>query len=435
MNRLKSVTDEGPLDGPSGPADSSPMERSSRRPGLRGIFGVATVFGVFSALQAYNYVSLFTDRKTPFHVLLALNVTYWYAWALLVPAILWLARRYRFGRHTWRRAAAIHGLGVLTSTLVHAALTVSARVMIIRLLDGRDVSWWPEFRELFFLNFDWEMMTYWAVVGLSHAMDFHRESQERALSAAHLETRLAEAQLQALQRQLHPHFLFNTLHTISALMHRDTNAADAMLARLSDLLRLTLDRIGVQQVPLKEEIDFVEKYLEIERTRYGDRLQVRFDVEADTLDAWVPNLLLQPLVENAVRHGIGPKIGGGRVDILARRQGNDLALVVRDDGRGLAADALSAFDTGVGLSNTRSRLDHLYGASYRLEFDRPAGGGLAVTVVIPLTLVTELPPGGEASTAVNSGFGIRDSGLGTRGSGRGTSPGGVRDPGSVESVA
>ena len=359
------------------------MELASRRISLPGILGVATVFGIFSGLQAYNYVSLFTERQTPFHVLLALNLTYWYAWAALVPIILWLARRYRFGRHTWRRAAAIHGIGVFAITAVHAMLTVTARVAIMKALAGREVSWWPAFYEVFFANFDWEMMTYWAVVGLSHAMDFHRESQERALTAAHLQTKLAEAQLQALQRQLHPHFLFNTLHTISALMHRDTNAADAMLARLSDLLRLTLDRVGVQQVSLKEELDFVEKYLEIERTRYGDRLQVHFSIEPDTLDAVVPNLLLQPLVENAVRHGIAPKLGGGSVEITACRAGDDLQLVVRDNGFGLPADGLGTLDRGVGLSNTRSRLEHLSGAKHRFEFQRPPGGGLAVTIVIP----------------------------------------------------
>jgi signal transduction histidine kinase len=367
------------------------MDRSPRRVSLPGIFSVATVFGIFSGLQAYNYVSLFTERATPFYILLTLNITYWYAWAMLVPGILWLSRRYRFGRHTWKRAAAMHGLGVLGSTLTHAVLTVSARVLIMKALAGRDVAWWPAFHELFFLNFDWEMMTYWALVGLSHAIDFHRESQERALTAAHLQTRLAEAQLQALQRQLHPHFLFNTLHTISALMHRDPLAADDMLARLSDLLRLTLDRLGVQQVPLGEELDFVEKYLDIERTRYGDRLQVSVDVEPAALDAQVPNLLLQPLVENAVRHGIAKKLGGGRVEIVTRCEGDRLRLVVRDNGLGLPADALDAFNTGVGLSNTRSRLEHLYGADHRFEFERPAGGGLEVTIVIPLARGTDAP--------------------------------------------
>lgn len=363
------------------------MDRLAFRVSLPRIFGVATAFGIFSALQAYNYVSLFTDRKTPLHVLLALNVTYWYAWAVLVPGMLWMARRYRFGRQNWKRAAAMHALGVLAFTFTHAVLTVTARVLIMKGFDGRVLDWWMSFRELFFLNFDWEMMTYWAIIGLSHAIDFHRESQDQQLTAARLETELAEAQLQALQRQLHPHFLFNTLHTISALMHRDTEAADAMLARLSDLLRLSLDRVGTQQVSLKDELDFLNKYLDIERTRFADRLQVSIEIEPETLDASVPNLVLQPLVENALRHGIGPKIGGGRVEIIARRQGDRLQLVVRDNGNGLSVDAMNDFHSGVGLSNTRSRLQHLYGDRHTFEFHTPPGGGLAVTMAFPFVPV------------------------------------------------
>jgi signal transduction histidine kinase len=370
------------LDVRPGTADSAVMDWPSRRISLVKVFAVGTAFGVFSTLQAYNYITLFTDEKQPFHILLALNITYWYAWAVLVPGVLWMARRYRFGRHTWKRAAAMHAGGVIVFTLAHAALTVTCRVLIMKAFAGRDVSWWLYFQELFFLYFDWEMMTYWAVVGLSHALDFHRESQERELTAAQLRTRLAEATLQALQRQLHPHFLFNTLHTISALMHRDIEAADAMLERLSDLLRLTLDRVGTQLVSLKDELDFLGKYLKIEQTRFGDRLQIHINVEPDTLDAAVPNLVLQPLVENALRHGIGPKIGGGRLDVLARRDGRDLWLEVRDNGVGLTTDA---FHNGVGLTNTRSRLEHLYGDRYRFECETPPGGGLLVRLVIPFT--------------------------------------------------
>ena len=380
---LRSLLDPGPtLDVRSGSADIALMDWPSRRISLFRIFAVATGLGIFSGLQAYNYVALFTDWKQSFPILLALNMTYWYAWAVLVPGMLWMARRYRFGRHTWKRAAAMHAGGVVVFTLAHAALAVTCRVLIMKAFAGRDVSWWMYFQELFFLNFDWEMMTYWAVVGLSHALDFHRQAQERELTAAQLSTRLAEANLQALQRQLHPHFLFNTLNTISALMHRDTEAADAMLERLSDLLRLTLDRVGTQHVSLKDELDFLRKYLEIEKTRFGDRLQVHIEVDLDTLDAAVPNLVLQPLVENALRHGIGPKIGGGRVDIIARRDGQDLRLEVRDNGVGLTNDA---FHKGVGLTNTRSRLEHLYGDRYRFECNTPPGGGLLVTVVIPFS--------------------------------------------------
>jgi two-component system, LytTR family, sensor kinase len=394
--RTRPTLDEGPFS-----ADSAGVEAPARRVNLRLIFGVATVLGIFSAFQAYNYVSLFTERQPSMPMLLALNITYWYAWGALVPGILWLARRYRFERHTWHRDARVHALGVVVFTFVHAVLTVTSRVPLSTWF-GRELSWWPELQRLFFLNFDWEMMTYWAVVGLSHAMDYHRESQERSLTAAQLETRLAEAQLQALQRQLHPHFLFNTLHTISALMHRDIDAADAMLERLSDLLRLTLDRLGVQQVSLSEELEFLGKYLEIERTRFGERLTVRMDVEPDTLGASVPNLVLQPLVENAVRHGIAPRVGGGRLDIVARRTGDRLWLMVRDNGPGLSKDTLSAFNAGgVGLTNTRSRLRHLYGDNHRFEFHQPSDGGLAVTIEIPYVAEPdESPRPGDAMEIV-----------------------------------
>ena len=376
------------------------MERLGARVSLRRIFAVATGLGIFSSLQAYNYIRLFEpDRDRPFYFLLALNVTYWYAWAVLVPGMLWMARRFRFGRHTWKRALAAHCIGVVVFTFTHAVLAIGSRWAIIEALGGgpaligRIFSVQRSFEELFFLNFDWEMMTYWAIIGLSHALDFHSESQDRELTSAHLETRLAEAHLQALQRQLHPHFLFNTLHTISALMHRDIEAADAMLERLSDLLRLTLDRIGTQHVSLKDELDFIEKYLEIERARFGERLKVNMAVDPTILDAPVPTLLLQPLVENAVRHGIAPKVGGGTIEIVAQREGDQLRLTVRDNGFGLAADALHAFNTGVGLSNTRARLQHLYGARHRFEFDRPADGGLTVTVVIPLSSISEASGG------------------------------------------
>ncbi len=363
------------------------MRSQPGRVGLPLIFGVATALGVFSTFQAYNYVSFFTERRPSFPMLLALNVTYWYAWAALVPGILWLARRYRFGRNTWMRAAAAHAAGVLVFTFLHAVITVTCRVPISAAFGAaRSLTWWSSFQELFFLNFDWEMMTYWAVVGLSHALDFHRESQEQRLAAAQLGTRLAEARLQSLQSQLHPHFLFNTLHTISALMHRDTEAADAMLARLSDLLRLSLDRISTQQVTLKEEMDFLQKYIEIERTRFGDRLQVRIEIEPETLDAAVPNLLLQPLVENAIRHGIAQKVGGGLLEIAAAREGRELCLLVRDTGPGLSANKLTALNTGVGLSNTRSRLQELFPDRHRFDFDEPPEGGLAVRIRIPFVV-------------------------------------------------
>ena len=200
---------------------------------------------------------------------------------------------------------------------------------------------------------------------------------------------------------MQPHFLFNTLNTISALMHRDVDAADAMIARLSDLLRMSLQRVGVQEVPLKEELDFLSKYLEIEQTRFRDRLTVVFDVQADTLHALVPNLLLQPLVENAIKHGIGPRPTPGQIAVRARINGAMLELDVQDNGVGLSAARLTDFNRGVGLSNTRSRLDHLYGSLHRFEFRQPAEGGLLVCIAIPMAeLASEM---GEAEAVEGCG--------------------------------
>ncbi len=181
--------------------DIAMMDPASRRVSFRLIAGVSTALGIFSTFQAYNYVSLFTERDPSFPMLLALNVTYWYAWAVLVPGIIWMARRYPFGRETWRRAIAFHMLGVVGCTFMHSVLTIGMRVPI-QLYFERPASFLMGFQELFFLYFDWEMMTYWAIVGLSHAIDFHHESQERELTTAQLQTRLAEASLQSLQRQL-----------------------------------------------------------------------------------------------------------------------------------------------------------------------------------------------------------------------------------------
>jgi two-component system LytT family sensor kinase len=356
----------------------------------RVIFGVATALGFFSGFQAYYYVSTFTDWPASLPFLIALNLGFWYSWASLTPAIFWLSRKAPFlDRESWRRAAAIHIPAVFVMTLLHVSLTVASQTLIVWMVGQEQRPWLPEAQRMFFNNFDWEMMTYWAIVGLSHALRYHSEAQDRALRESHLETHLVEAQLQALQRQLQPHFLFNTLNTISALMHRNVDAADNMIAKLSDLLRISLQTVGVQEVPLKQEIDFLSKYLEIEQTRFRDRLTVVFDVQPDTLDALVPNLVLQPLVENAIKHGIGPRPTPGQIEIRSKRVGALLELEVKDNGVGLSAARLTDFNRGIGLANTRSRLQHLYGSSHRFEFRQPPAGGLSVLIAIPLVEIAE----------------------------------------------
>ncbi len=343
----------------SSSASGSQLPSQAPRPLVRPriIFGVTTGLGFFSAFAAFYFVSTFTDRPASFWLLLALNMGYWYSWACLTPGILWLTSAMPFDRQTWKRAIPVHILGVVIFTLLHVALAVASRMATYWVIGESLDSWRIEAQRMVFLNFDWEMMTYWTIVGLGHALRYHYEARARELRSAQLETRLIEAQLQALQRQLQPHFLFNTLNTISALMHRDVEAADATIARLSDLLRMSLQQVGVQEVPLKDELDFLSKYLEIEQTRFRDRLTVVFDIHPDTLDALVPNLLLQPLVENAIKHGIGPRPTPGQIAVRARRAGAMLEVDVQDNGVGLSAARLTDFNRGVGLSNTRSRLD------------------------------------------------------------------------------
>jgi two-component system LytT family sensor kinase len=361
------------------------------------ILAVATALALFSSFQAYQVVRLFDDRPQPFLLLLGLNSGYWYAWALLAPIVLCVARRFPFARGTWIRSLPVHLLAILVVTFLHVLIS---RLIALELtsqfwtmpMSKPQLTWWQRVWREYLMNFDYEMMTYWAIVGFHYAFVYFREAQDRTVRTAQLETRLAEAQLQALQRQLHPHFLFNTLNAISALMHRDVEAADQMLARLSDLLRMALDQPGVQEVALKDELDFLEKYLEIEQARFGQRLTVRFDVDPETLDAWVPNLLLQPLVENSIRHAVAVRIEPGMIEVVARRQGDRLQLQVRDNGPGLPKGRPSAGGTGVGLANTRSRLEHLYAGRHRFEFHTPPGGGLEVTIVIPFMVVSSLRP-------------------------------------------
>jgi signal transduction histidine kinase len=360
------------------------------------ILVVATVLGIGSSLLAWQFTLAVGKPPAHWRSLVVLNVTYWYLWAFFTPAVVWLSQHFRLERQGLLRAAVIHLPSVALFSLAHIAAMAGVQWWLAT-TEGRAFSWWMEFKRSALQNFDWEMMTYWAIAGLSHAVLYYRESRDRELRTSQLETRLISAQMAALQQQLQPHFLFNTLHAISALMHRDVEAADRTLIRLSDLLRMTLETVGHQEVALKAELDFLAKYLEIEQTRFADRLVVRFDIEPDTLDARVPTFLLQPLVENAIKHGVSKKAGPGHIDICARRDHDKLRIEVRDDGVGLSETALTALQKGIGVSTTRARLQHQFGADYRFEFHRQAQG-LAVVVALPWRTHTAVESGDRSRT-------------------------------------
>ncbi len=303
----------------------------------------------------------------------------WYTFgALSVPA-LWLARRFHLDEPRWRRHLAVH----LAAGAVFAVAWVGVRVGIeaYRARERQpNFSFAEAFHWTLVRSFYFNLLVYGVIVGASHGIEYYRRYRERELRASELEKLLAEARLQTLRAQLNPHFLFNTLNSISSLMHRDVAAADRMIVRLSELLRAALDAPHKQEVPLREELDFLRRYLDIEQIRFGPRLTVDLEAPADTLELAVPHLLLQPLVENALKHGIAPRKAGGRVIVHARRDGAWLRLSVTDNGAGPAA---SPRPGGHGLANTRARLEHLYGAQHEFHFGPGPDGGFAVHLSLP----------------------------------------------------
>ena len=309
----------------------------------------------------------------------------WYVFAVLAFIPMRLARSLSLEGRRWTKNLIIHLLASLFFSLAYVALRA-----LVGLWhgspDGRSVSLRETLPPLFFKTWHFNLLIYWVIVSVAQAVGYYRKFQDRHLRTVELERSLAQAKLQALQMQLNPHFLFNSLHAIAELMHRDVDAADRMLTRLSELLRLALDTSQTQTVTLRHEIRFLKRYLEIEQTRFGERLTVETDIPEDTLEAMVPNLVLQPLVENCIRHGIEPQSSPGRILLRSQRQGDRLRLTVEDNGRGLP-EKLPRRE-GIGLSNTRARLAELYGDQAELTVS-PAPSpqrGVVATVVLPWSL-------------------------------------------------
>jgi two-component system, LytTR family, sensor kinase len=299
----------------------------------------------------------------------------WYVFALLSIPVMQLARRFPFEAGRWRSSLPLH----LACSAVFSLAYMVARAWIGQWQGASSFA--EAFKPLLVKTWHFNMLVYWVIIAVSQASEYYGKFRERELSALELEKRLAQAKLQALQMQLNPHFLFNSLHAVSTLMHRDVEVADRMLTQLGDLLRAALANSDTQEVPLRQELDFLRRYLEIEQTRFGDRLAVTMEIAPETLDASVPNLILQPLVENAIRHGIEPHSQPGRIELRAIRHNGMLALEVCDSGAGLRGGAPPA--EGVGLSNTRARLRELYGAKHQFELQDVSDGGFRVRLSIP----------------------------------------------------
>ena len=345
-----------------------------------GIGAFWTLVGLAFASQFYLSSTLL-GRSVSWSQAIGYSLGDWYVYALLSWPALRLAQRFPPEGGRPGRTAAIHLVAALVFSLAYVALRSLVGLAHSYFID-EPVTYGEIFRPLLLNTFPYNLLIYGVIVTISHALDYYRKYHERTVHALELEKHLTEARLQALLRQLKPHFLFNTLNGIASLMHSDVHAADKMLVRLSELLRLTMHHRGQPLTPLREEIAFIEKYLEIERIRFRDRLAVEITVAPGVLEAEVPSLIIQPLVENAIRHGIEPQARPGRIAIEARREAGGVVLVVRDNGGGVPAGGFTR--EGIGLTNTRERLRELYGDKHRFELGNHNAGGLEVRIILPI---------------------------------------------------
>lgn len=359
-------------------AATSPLRDNARRQRAKTwslAFGFWTLIALSFAVRMV--LSGIAENETmSWQRALAWNFPNFYLWMALTPLVGWLERR-----TAARGRPRFFAIQVPASILV--ALVQTTLMLLIywplRGIVAEPLTFGALFRTEFIYLFHLALLTYWLMLVVLRGMESQRRLKDERLRAAHLETQLVQAQLQALRTQLQPHFLFNTLNAISALALADPAQAKLMIARLSDFLRLTLEEHHSPQVPLARELQLLESYLGIQRVRFQDRLSIRFDIAEDMGNAAVPNLILQPLVENALRHGLLAKPSGGELHISAWREGDTLCLRVEDDGLGFGDDA----SEGIGLGNTRARLRVRFGNAASLALTRRPGGGTRAEVRVP----------------------------------------------------
>jgi signal transduction histidine kinase len=357
------------------------MRRPHSLPILLVLIGMVVSAALFATALAWLH-PLAYGRPVAWSVPFAVNLAFLVVWAALVPVVVFFARRLPAGEGHWKKTIPAQlGLGLVMSITHLVLMELVIRVLHIRRPGG--------YGELDFLgtvgfsvavNLQASMALYWTLTGLAYAREYYRGFQEQSLRASRQETQLTRARLQALEAQLAPHFLFNTLNSISSLVDHDASSARRMITRLGDLLRYSLQSRERIEVSLEEEWEATARYLEIERTRYADRLTVTSSISPEASCCAVPALMLQPLVENCVRHGVTRSLVPVRLFVSAAIVDDRLRIEVRDDGPGAELDRIRY---GVGIANVQARLQHLYGDQQTLSIETSPGKGFAVRVGLP----------------------------------------------------
>jgi two-component sensor histidine kinase len=352
------------------------------------IFGIWAVLGVIYAGPIYMEVRAEGMNHAATRVF-SWGILTWGAWAPLTPIMIWLARHWSLVGANWKRRLPLHLLGFLLVSATHsaAATAITLWVKPFDNMGSSSTNFWPRYLSRFKGAFGSDLLIYGAVIGVCYAVDYYRKYRERESLAAQLESQLAQAQLESLRTQLHPHFLFNTLNGIVGLVrdHKNETAVN-MLVGLSDLLRHALEYSHQQEVELRQEVDFLELYLNLQQMRFSDRLHIKLDIDPQTARALVPSLILQPLAENALRHGIGQSTASGMIAVSSHLENGSLKLRVVDNGVGLAENWQLKSSGGIGLANTAARLQQLYNGNHRFDIQNRPEGGVEVLVVVPFRL-------------------------------------------------
>ena len=350
------------------------------------IIAVWAVLGLIWVAPIYLETHLENMGHSPFRVF-SWGAMMWLVWAPLTPAIVWLARRYSLIGGAWKSSLLVHLPAFLLISIIHSAATTAISITMRPFdeMGSRPEFFWPQFLQRIPGAFGSDLLIYSGVVGICYAFDYYRKYREREIVTTRLEAQLAQAQLDTLRMQLHPHFLFNTLNSIVGLVRDNKNhAAVNMLVGLSDLLRHALEHSSRHEVELREELNFIKLYLSIKEMRFSDRLHIEFDIDPATAKAMVPNLILQPLTENALRHGFGRSVASGVVGITSAAENDQLRLTVYDNGAGLPDNWQLNGSAGIGLANTSARLQQLYDDNHQFDIRNRDGGGVEVVIVMPL---------------------------------------------------
>lgn len=346
-----------------------------------GWFGISTLFGLL--IFGYRYLDdLARENGGTFMERLIEEATGVYSQALLLVIAIKFVRRFRLDRKNWMKRLPVYLIILISVSVAHTTMMALSRKAIFPLAGLGQYDYGIMYIR-YVMEFSQDAIFYILFIALVNLFDHYRESRDREVKTAQLEAQLAQAHLQTLQSQLQPHFLFNALNTISAVIYEDPEVADTMIVRLSDFLRHLLAASELQEVALKEELDFLNLYLAIMRPRFEERLNVSFDIESNLSEALVPKLILQPLVENSIKYGADPRSGVVRVAVRARRENGAVLLQVKDEGPGLLTNQPVVSNNGVGLSNAIERLKHLHGVDQDFKMDDAPGGGLLVQIRLP----------------------------------------------------